>query len=62
MSKCKIKFKLNGGNPVILCSHCSTILKYYRHFSDEEVKAWENNIKLPAQYCDKCEEKFNKNF
>lgn len=60
MSKGKIKFKFNGGNPVILCSHCSVILKYHKHFSEDEIKALEGKIKLPAQFCDKCEEKLNK--
>ena len=60
MAKGKAKFKLNGGNPVLLCSHCSIILKYSRHFTDEEWLAVKGEIKLPPQYCDECEEKRNK--
>jgi hypothetical protein len=54
--KGKAKFKLSGGDPVLLCSHCSVILKYSRHFTEEEWKAYKGESKLPAQYCDKCAE------
>ena len=58
--KGKAKFKFNGGDPVLLCSECSTILKYSRHFTEEEWKAMRGEIKLSAQYCDECEEKRRK--
>jgi len=57
MVKSKAKFKLNGGNPVLLCSKCSTIIKYSHHFTEDETKAASGEIKIPAQFCDKCEEK-----
>ena len=50
-------FKLNGGNPVLLCSKCSKIIKYSRYFTEEEIKASKGEIKLPPQYCDDCAEK-----
>lgn len=58
--KGKIKFKLNGGNPVILCSHCSVIIKYSKYFTEDELLALKGELKLPPQYCDECEEKRNK--
>ena len=58
--KGKAKFKLNGGNPVLLCSQCSIIIKYSKHFTEEERLACEGEIKLPAQYCDECAEKRKK--
>ena len=60
MAKGKAKFKLNNGNPVMLCSHCSTIIKYSRHFTDEEWEAAKGEIKLPPQYSYECEEKLKK--
>jgi len=60
MAKGKAKFKLNGGNPVLLCSHCSVILKYSRHFTDDEWLAAKGELKLPPQYCDECAEKLGK--
>lgn len=60
MAKGKAKFKLNNGNPVMLCSHCSTIIKYSKYFTDEEWEAAKGKIKLPPQYCDECEEKLKK--
>lgn len=55
--KGKAKFKLNGGNAVLLCSHCSTIIKYWNCFTEEEKRAAKGELKLPAQLCDRCEEK-----
>ena len=60
MAKGKAKFKLNNGNPVMLCSHCSTIIKYSKYFTDEEWEAAKGEIKLPPQYCDECEENLKK--
>ena len=60
MAKGKAKFKLNNGNPVMLCSHCSTIIKYSKYFTDEEWEAAKGEIKLPPQYCDECGEKLKK--
>ena len=56
----RARFKLNGGNPVMLCSKCSTIIKYWRFFTEEEKLACTGEIKIPAQYCDDCEEKLGK--
>jgi len=55
--KGKAKFKVNGGNPVILCSQCSTIIKYSYDFTEEERAACRGQVKLGAQYCDECAEK-----
>lgn len=60
--KGKAKFKLNGETPVLLCSHCSEIIKYAKHFTEEEWSAYKGNIKLAPQLCDKCEEKRLKNY
>ena len=60
MSKGKAKFKLNGGNPVLLCSHCSCIIKYSKYFTEDEWKAYRGEIKISPQYCDECEEKIKK--
>lgn len=54
--KGKAKFKFNGGNPVLLCSKCSTIIKYWDWFTEDEKKASKGEIKLSPQFCDKCEE------
>ena len=56
----KLKFKFNGGNPVILCSKCSTIIKYSKYFTKDEWKASKGEIKLEPQFCDECEEKMKK--
>ena len=53
-------FKLNSGNPVMLCSRCSTIIKYAKFFTEEELQASKGEIKIPPQYCDECEEKIKK--
>ena len=60
MSKGKAKFKISGGNPVLLCSECSVIIKYSHHFTEEEWLAARGEIKMTSQYCDKCEEKRKK--
>lgn len=60
MSKGKAKFKINNGNPVLLCSECSTIIKYSHYFTEEEWAACNGELKLEAQYCDECEEKRKK--
>ena len=49
-------FKLNGEIPVMLCSKCSIIIKYYTFFTEEEKLAFKGELKLKPQYCDKCEE------
>ena len=43
MSKGKAKFKINNGNPVLLCSECSTIIKYSHYFTEEE---WANIVSV----------------
>ncbi len=58
--KGKAKFKISGGNPVLLCSECSTVIKYSRYFTEEEWQAARGEIKLDSQYCDECEEKRRK--
>ena len=57
--KNKLVVKYNGGNPVILCSSCSVILKYWNDFTQEEkdfvnkgggqAKYWQ-----PQAFCPKC--------
>ena len=42
---------------MLLCSHCSQIIKEGKYFTDEEIKASKGEKKLPPQYCDKCVEK-----
>ena len=51
------KFKFNSGNGALVCTKCGRIVKEGRHFSEEEWKAFRGELKLDAQYCDKCEEK-----
>jgi hypothetical protein len=55
--KAKAKFKFNSGMGALLCSRCSTIIKTGSYFTEDEWKAMKGEIKLPAQYCDACEEK-----
>lgn len=55
--KGKASFKFNNGNGALICSKCGVIIKEGRHFTEEEWKALRGEIKLPPQYCDKCEEK-----
>lgn len=50
----KAVFKFNGGNPVILCSKCSVIIKYSKDFTEEESKACNGEAHLSKQYCEKC--------
>lgn len=57
MSKPKAKFKFNNGIGALICSKCSTIIKEGPFFTEEEWRAFKGEIKLPAQYCDICEEK-----
>lgn len=40
----QIKIKLNGGNPVVLCSKCNTIIR----------GALVKDKDLPPQYCNQC--------
>ena len=58
--KGKAKFKLVGGDPVMLCSHCSIIIKYFKHFTEDEKLAAKGSLKIAPQFCDECEEKMNK--
>lgn len=60
MSKGKAKFRFNSGLGALLCSHCSTIIKEGKYFTDEEWKACRGEIKIAPQYCDACEEKRQK--
>lgn len=55
--KAKAKFKFNNGIGALLCSKCGRIIKEGTFFTEEELKAAKGEIKLPAQYCDDCEEK-----
>ena len=55
--KGKAKFKIVAGESVLICSQCSMIIKYARHFSDEEKIASKGELKIAPQLCDKCEEK-----
>ena len=47
--------KLNGGNPVILCSKCRKIIKYFSDFTEEERNYINSKKRLKAQYCAECE-------
>lgn len=47
-------FKFNGGYPVLLCSQCGAIIKYYYKFTEEEKKACSNIEYLEPQYCNGC--------
>lgn len=58
--KGKAKFKTVKGVTMLLCSHCSQIIKEGKYFTDEEIKASKGELKLQPQYCDECEEKLNK--
>lgn len=49
-------FKFNSGEGALLCSHCFTIIKTGKDFTEEEYKAMRGEINLPRQYCDKCNE------
>lgn len=55
--KSKAKFKFNNGNGALICTKCGIIIKEGRYFTDDEWKAYKGELKLPAQFCDKCEEK-----
>lgn len=57
MSRGKAKFKFSGEQTVMLCSHCSRVIKYWSVFSEEEKLAAKGELKLGHQYCDDCEEK-----
>jgi len=58
--KAKAIFKFNGGNPVILCSKCIGIIKYYRDFTDKERTAIKGDCDLPEQFCEKCKQQAKK--
>lgn len=53
----KAVFKFNSGIGALLYSKCRTIIRDGSNFSEEDWKALRGEIKMPAQYCDKCEEK-----
>lgn len=50
----KAIFKFNSGLGALLCSKCRTIIKIGQEFSPDELKAMKGEIKLSAQYCNKC--------
>lgn len=50
----KAIFKFNNGNDALLCSKCHTILKVGYEFTEKEKKAIKGEVKLKAQYCEKC--------
>ncbi len=54
--KVKAKFKFNSGMGALVCSKCGRIIKEGIYFTEDEWKAMKGEIKLPAQYCDICEE------
>lgn len=58
MGKKRAKFKFNNGVQALICSRCGAIIKEGTFFTEEEWKASKGEIKLIAQYCDKCEEKY----
>jgi hypothetical protein len=47
-------FKFNGGVGALLCSKCSCILKSGSQMTEEERSAMRGEIKIEAQYCNKC--------
>lgn len=49
-----LKFKFNSGLGAIVCTKCNTIIKTGNDFTEDELKAIKGEIKLPAQYCDRC--------
>lgn len=55
--KGKAKFKTVKGITMLLCSHCSEMIKEGKYFTEGEWKASRGEKKLPPQYCDKCVEK-----
>ena len=55
--KGKAKFKTIKGISMLLCSHCSQVIKEGKYFTEEELRAAKGELKLPPQYCDECEEK-----
>lgn len=55
--KCKAKFKTTGGQTVMLCSHCSAVIKYSNVFTEDEWAAAKGKTKIPGELCDVCEEK-----
>lgn len=57
--KNKAVFKWNGGNPVILCSKCSVIIKYWNDFTEDEKLSAQGKKYLPKQYCNKCKDEYN---
>lgn len=58
MSKAKFKFRHNRWE--MICSKCSKFIKDENFFTDDEWLAVHGEIKLPAQYCDECLEKMEK--
>lgn len=51
----KAKFKYNGGNPILLCSECGKVIKYFSEFNVNEVNACKGKEYLKPQFCDeKC--------
>lgn len=57
--KHKAKFKNNNGFWSIICSKCGELVKEHFWFTEDEKKACKGELKIPAQYCDVCEEKMN---
>lgn len=56
--KAHAKFKvIKKELPVLICSKCSKTIKEWKYFTEDEKLASKGEIKLPAQYCDECEEK-----
>jgi hypothetical protein len=51
----KAIFKLNGGNGALLCSQCHVIIKTGSSFTDKEWAAVKGIVKLPPQFCEKCQ-------
>jgi len=55
--KHKAKFKSIKNVRVLICSKCNIVIKEEEFFTPEEIEASKGNIKIPAQYCDECEER-----
>jgi hypothetical protein len=52
----KIIFKFNNGNFSILCSHCNTIVKNGRDFTEKEWSALHGESDVESVYCDSCKD------
>lgn len=50
-------YKFNGGLGALLCSNCKVIIRDGRTFTEDDWRCMRGEIRLPKQYCDKCQSK-----